>query len=47
MARTDAQRIVIINGDGDNTALIQYFAQTQLDSPRITLRPIGARRAAG
>ncbi len=34
MARNGCQKIVIVNGHGGNTHLIQYFAQTQLDSPR-------------
>jgi len=34
MARNGCQKIVIVNGHGGNTALIQYFAQTQLDSPK-------------
>ena len=32
MARNGCQKIVIVNGHGGNTALIQYFAQTQLES---------------
>jgi len=34
MARNGCQKIVIVNGHGGNTLLIQYFAQTQLDSPK-------------
>jgi len=34
MARNGCRKIVIINGHGGNTALIQYFAQTQLDSAK-------------
>jgi creatinine amidohydrolase len=34
MARNGCQKIVIVNGHGGNTQLIQYFAQTQLESPR-------------
>ena len=34
MARNGCQKIVIVNGHGGNTQLIQYFAQTQLDAPR-------------
>ncbi len=34
MARNGCQKIVIVNGHGGNTQLIQYFAQTELDSPR-------------
>ena len=34
MARNGCQKILIVNGHGGNTALIQYFAQTQLESPK-------------
>jgi creatinine amidohydrolase len=34
MARNGCQKIAIVNGHGGNNALLQYFAQTQLDSPR-------------
>jgi len=34
MARNGCQKVVIVNGHGGNTALIQYFAQTQLESPK-------------
>ena len=34
MARNGCQKIIIINGHGGNTFLLQYFAQTQLDSPK-------------
>jgi creatinine amidohydrolase len=34
MARNGCQKVLIINGHGGNTQLIQYFAQTQLDSPK-------------
>jgi creatinine amidohydrolase len=34
MGRNGCQKIVIVNGHGGNTALIQYFAQTQLESPK-------------
>jgi len=34
MARNGCAKIIIVNGHGGNTALLQYFAQTQLDSPR-------------
>jgi len=34
MARNGCQKIAIVNGHGGNTQLIQYFAQTQLDSPK-------------
>src|SRR5262245_14919944 len=34
MARNGCQKIVIVNGHGGNTPLIQYFAQTQLESPK-------------
>jgi len=34
MARNGCQKIAIVNGHGGNTALIQYFAQIQLESPK-------------
>ena len=34
MARNGCRKIAIVNGHGGNNQLIQYFAQTQLDSPR-------------
>jgi creatinine amidohydrolase len=34
MARNGCTKIIIVNGHGGNNALLQYFAQTQLDSPR-------------
>jgi creatinine amidohydrolase len=34
MARNGCKKILIVNGHGGNTNLIQYFAQTQLDSPK-------------
>ena len=34
IGRNGFKKIVIVNGHGGNTALIQYFAQTQLDSPK-------------
>src|SRR5439155_8233533 len=34
MARNGCQKIIIVNGHGGNTFLLQYFAQTQLDSPK-------------
>jgi creatinine amidohydrolase len=34
MARNGCKKVFIINGHGGNNFLIQYFAQTQLDSPR-------------
>jgi creatinine amidohydrolase len=34
MARNGCRKIMIVNGHGGNTALLQYFAQTQLDSPK-------------
>jgi creatinine amidohydrolase len=34
MARNGCQKIAIVNGHGGNNALIQYFAQIQLESPR-------------
>lgn len=34
MARNGCQKILIVNGHGGNTSLLQFFAQTQLESPR-------------
>ena len=34
MARNGCRKILIVNGHGGNTALIQYFAQSQLESPK-------------
>src|SRR5262249_22820643 len=34
MARNGCQKIVIVNGHGGNNALIQYFAQIQLEAPK-------------
>jgi creatinine amidohydrolase len=34
MARNGCRKILIINGHGGNTNLLQYFAQSQLDSPK-------------
>ena len=34
MARNGCQKIIVVNGHGGNTFLLQYFAQTQLDSPK-------------
>ena len=34
MARNGCRKIMIVNGHGGNTALLQYFAQTQLESPK-------------
>jgi creatinine amidohydrolase len=34
MARNGCSKVIIVNGHGGNTALLQYFSQTQLDSPR-------------
>ena len=34
MARNGCKKILIVNGHGGNNALIQYFAQTQLDAPK-------------
>ena len=34
MARNGCQKIIIVNGHGGNNFLLQYFAQTQLDSPK-------------
>ncbi len=50
MARNGCRKIVIVNGHGGNTQLIQYFAQTQLDSPKdyivYALMALGAPPAA-
>lgn len=34
MARNGCKKIVIVNGHGGNTNLLNFFAQVQLDSPR-------------
>lgn len=34
MARNGCSKVVIVNGHGGNTSLIQYFTQTQLDEPK-------------
>jgi creatinine amidohydrolase len=34
MARNGCRKIIIVNGHGGNNFLLQYFAQTQLDSPK-------------
>ena len=34
MARNGCRKIVIVNGHGGNTALVQYFAQTQLETAK-------------
>jgi creatinine amidohydrolase len=34
MARNGCRKILIVNGHGGNTALVQYFAQTQLESAK-------------
>ena len=34
MSRNGCKKILIVNGHGGNTNLINYFAQTQLDSPK-------------
>jgi creatinine amidohydrolase len=51
MARNGCQKILIVNGHGGNTQLIQYFAQTQLDSPRdyivYALMALGSPQANG
>ena len=34
MSRNGCKKVIIINGHGGNTALLNYFAQIQLDSPK-------------
>lgn len=34
MARNGCKKIIIVNGHGGNNFLLQYFAQSQLDSPK-------------
>jgi creatinine amidohydrolase len=34
MARNGCRKVMLVNGHGGNNALVEYFAQTQLDSPR-------------
>ena len=34
MARNGCKKIIIVNGHGGNTAMLQYFAQIQLDTPK-------------
>ena len=34
MARNGCKKIIIVNGHGGNTAMLQYFAQVQLDTPK-------------
>src|SRR5213595_3250595 len=34
MARNGCRKILIVNGHGGNTALLQYFAQTELETPK-------------
>ncbi len=34
MARNGCRKIMIVNGHGGNNALLQYFAQTQLETPK-------------
>src|ERR1700682_1001229 len=34
MARNGCRKVLIVNGHGGNTALLQYFAQVQLDTNR-------------
>src|SRR5713101_2534663 len=34
MARNGCKKVIIVNGHGGNTHLLQYFAQAQLDSPK-------------
>jgi creatinine amidohydrolase len=50
MARNGCAKVIIVNGHGGNTALLQYFQQTQLDSPRdyvvYTVSGLGAPASA-
>jgi creatinine amidohydrolase len=34
MARNGCRKVMLVNGHGGNNAMVEYFAQTQLDSPR-------------
>lgn len=34
MSRNGCKKIIVVNGHGGNTSMLQYFAQTQLASPR-------------
>jgi creatinine amidohydrolase len=34
MARNGCRKVMLVNGHGGNNSLVEYFAQTQLDSPR-------------
>jgi len=34
MARNGCKKVVIVSGHGGNTAMLQYFAQTQLETPK-------------
>jgi creatinine amidohydrolase len=34
MARNGCKKVIIVNGHGGNNNLLQFFAQTQLDSPK-------------
>src|ERR1700687_6145771 len=33
MTRNDCKKVLIVNGNGGNSSLLPYFAQTQLDKP--------------
>jgi creatinine amidohydrolase len=50
MARNGCRKILIVNGHGGNTQLIQYFAQTQLESQKdyivYALSAIGSAQGA-
>jgi creatinine amidohydrolase len=50
MARNGCSKVIIVNGHGGNTAMLQYFSQTQLDSPRdyvvYTVSGLGASTSA-
>jgi creatinine amidohydrolase len=50
MARNGCTKIVIVSGHGGNTAMLQYFAQTQLETPKdwilYVITPDGQGRTA-
>jgi creatinine amidohydrolase len=48
MARNGCRKVVIVNGHGGNTMLLQYFVQTQLDSAKdYVVYVVQALRATG